>query len=132
MPPVMNVNPPVTFDISEVTTTVVSEGRRGRKGLTEATKEEILHGQRHNCYWCGAKLGSWVIYRSKPTLLKVHFDHVLPHSHGGSSHPSNMVASCHICNLWKGNNVFDDEEDCQDFLIKKRAIFKANGNLKVL
>ena len=41
------------------------------------------------CVWCGATLEDGA---------KLTLDHVVPHAHGGSDKPDNLVTACHTCN----------------------------------
>jgi 5-methylcytosine-specific restriction endonuclease McrA len=34
-----------------------------------------------------------------------HVEHIVPHKHGGSDHPSNLAWSCQSCNLGKSSNL---------------------------
>lgn len=51
---------------------------------SRATREEIMHRDRHMCVYCGARADT--------------IDHVLPRSRGGGDTWLNLVAACQSCN----------------------------------
>ena len=62
-----------------------------------------------NCVYCGAEIardeemisagnGAYV---APPGKVAPTRDHVIPRSRGGSNHSSNIVLSCHSCNVQK-------------------------------
>lgn len=69
--------------------------KRNAKG--SFTPEDVIlmrKNQKGRCWWCGEKLSD--------EKGKVHIDHRIPLSRGGSNAPSNLVLSCQECNLSKG------------------------------
>lgn len=46
------------------------------------------------CAYCGATV---------ETGAQLTLDHIVPHSHGGSNHESNLVTCCQRCNSSRGN-----------------------------
>jgi len=59
------------------------------------TKKNIIKRDDGICQYCACKLNS------KNSTV----DHVLPKSRGGGNSWTNLVASCHPCNLRKGNRT---------------------------
>ena len=59
------------------------------------TKKNIIKRDKNICQYCASKL------TSKNSTV----DHVLPKSRGGGNSWTNLVASCHPCNLRKGNRT---------------------------
>jgi hypothetical protein len=87
--------------------------------------------QVNKCYYCEQNFGSFIIYKKRIIVLKRNIDHIIPRSRLRwlSYNPeNNYVASCHICNLWKRNHLFDSTEHAKSYLIKqwKKRGFKLN------
>lgn len=79
-----------------------SRNRRARKNGNGGshTVDDIINqlkSQKHRCYWCNKNLQT----------RKYHVDHVIPLSKGGKNDPSNIVISCPICNLTKGDKTLE-------------------------
>ena len=96
----------------------ITTNSQKRSNLSKTVKLNILIDQNFKCYWCGREFGQEV-YRKKKFSLKYHFDHVLPYAYCGHNGLSNFVASCSVCNQWKSDKVFKNEEICREFLVKK-------------
>lgn len=61
--------------------------------ISKRTRFEVLRRDGHSCQYCG---------ESAPTV-KLHVDHVMPVSLGGSDYPDNLVAACSDCNSGKSS-----------------------------
>lgn len=61
-----------------------------RETIPAWMKEEIRERDDNKCRYCG------------DTAARLHFDHVFPHSRGGSTSVANLVLACAPCNLSKG------------------------------
>lgn len=68
------------------------------------------------CHWCSREFGSSWVVKGKTVRLRLHWDHVVPASCDGASDITNIVPSCHLCNLWKSDRLFDTEADVRAFL----------------
>lgn len=51
------------------------------------------------CIYCPAILD----YENRRAPNGAQVDHIIPHSRGGSDHPSNLIVCCRTCNISKGN-----------------------------
>ncbi len=58
-----------------------------------------LKKQRHRCYYCMAE------FVKQKQKYKYHIEHVIPLSRGGTNDIDNIVLSCPLCNLKKGNKL---------------------------
>lgn len=65
-----------------------------RKPFTARERFETLKRFDFKCRYCG---------RSSEDGVKLHVDHVIPVSKGGTNEQSNLVAACQDCNLGKGD-----------------------------
>lgn len=63
---------------------------QGSNWIQRAKRLRIYARDDHQCVWCGA--------REHLTL-----DHLLPRSHGGSNHHTNLFTACMRCNRERGN-----------------------------
>lgn len=93
-------------DVGRVVCTAKTQKRRAiLKSLDDGTvtKESLFllkEKQDNKCYHCGCELD----FKAKN---KVHLDHLIPISKGGSNSISNVVWSCKSCNLRKGSTVVE-------------------------
>lgn len=61
--------------------------------VSKRLRFEILRRDNHTCRYCGATAPE----------VKLHIDHVIPESLGGTDDPSNLVAACEPCNSGKSS-----------------------------
>lgn len=54
---------------------------------------KIFKRDNFTCQYCGRKTPE----------VKLHIDHIIPKSKGGSYNEKNLITSCHLCNLGKSN-----------------------------
>lgn len=66
--------------------------------VTKALRFEILRRDRHTCTYCGAKAPD----------VRLHVDHVIPESLGGSDKPHNLTTACEACNSGKAGRMIDE------------------------
>ena len=66
--------------------------------VSKALRFEILRRDRHRCTYCGAQAPN----------AKLHVDHVIPESLGGSDQPSNLTTACEDCNSGKAGRMIDE------------------------
>ena len=60
--------------------------------ISKRRRFQVLERDGFRCRYCG----------TSGTANQLHVDHVMPVSRGGTDDMSNLVASCHACNLGKG------------------------------
>ena len=89
--------------------------------LTEKQKQAILDRDAHICYYCGGAA----------TVV----DHIIPWDWSHNDNPSNLIASCALCNLIAGDKLFDTIEDKRKHITRvrknrrkavKSGVFKCN------
>ena len=82
--------------------THVPRGRANRSPTTRAQRDGTGDYERNrrallatatHCHWCGSP---------GTTDNPLTADHILPVAHGGSHHPTNLVAACKRCNSSRG------------------------------
>jgi 5-methylcytosine-specific restriction endonuclease McrA len=61
----------------------------------------ILRRDKFTCQYCGNMVKDGV---------KLHVDHIIPKSKGGSNKEDNLITSCNICNLGKMDLLLTPEE----------------------
>ncbi|MGP5022373.1 HNH endonuclease [Glutamicibacter arilaitensis] len=78
-----------------------------RTGTTEwfnvsrrVLREALATGQTQ-CIYCHTPLN----FENRRAPNGAQVDHVIPHSKGGSDHPSNLIVCCRTCNISKGNRA---------------------------
>ena len=86
-------------------------GHRGKPNYK--FQREQLDRQNHRCFWCDRAFGDPYVRagRGKGGLkfLRVAWDHVIPIAVDGTNHEDNFVASCNVCNGFKGAKIFANE-----------------------
>jgi hypothetical protein len=78
----------------------------GRKTPTKADKDRIINKQGNKCFYCDVTFGSIRFRRGLPFTIKIEWDHKLPFAYSQNNHVDNFVASCHVCNGIKSDNLF--------------------------
>jgi len=67
---------------------------RGLNTLTERRRFEVLKRDNFTCTYCG---------KTVKDDVKLHIDHIIPLSRGGSNNPNNLTTACDKCNRGKSN-----------------------------
>jgi hypothetical protein len=100
-------------------------GHRGKPNYK--FQREQLDRQNHRCFWCDRAFGDPYVRagRGKGGLkfLRVAWDHVIPIAVDGTNHEDNFVASCNVCNGFKGAKIFANETAMRAWL-KSRWLAK--------
>lgn len=66
--------------------------------VSKALRFEILRRDGHRCTYCGAEAPD----------AKLHIDHIIPESLGGTNKPSNLTTACQQCNSGKAGRMIDE------------------------
>lgn len=89
--------------------------------LTTEEKSRIIHAQGGCCIYCGLPFNVVVERHGSPIpyiTLQIEFDHFTPVTYNEQQF-RNVVASCHICNRIKSDQIFDDLLDAQAWILTK-------------
>ncbi len=88
---------------------------------TVQEQSDILAEQRGQCLYCGNVFGDVVVRHKtgKHTVLKLHWDHLIPWVYSQDGRAQNFVASCHVCNGIKGSLVFETITEVRDYVQKQ-------------
>jgi hypothetical protein len=70
------------------------ESTKARRPIPLKLRDEILRRDNFKCVFCG---------RGANDGVKLHVDHIIPFSEGGSSEADNLQTLCEECNLGKSN-----------------------------
>jgi 5-methylcytosine-specific restriction endonuclease McrA len=124
---------------------------RGPRQPPPSVALDIYRRDGFRCRYCGCRivlpraqstisalLPGAVTWGSKDAELNAAFytlkgvlDHVVPHAHGGTSDPENIVVSCQPCNYGKGN-YFLEQLGLSDPRLRPPAVDDWDGLLRVL
>ena len=80
-------------------------GKRRSPGKRERTR--ILERQGNACLYCERPFGTPFLRQGRLGHLRLHWDHVIPFSYSLKNDADNFVAACHVCNLIKGDLMFN-------------------------
>ena len=91
------------------------EGKQYQQGELAGwqVRSYVFHRDGRRCTYCGTARAE-----------RYELDHIIPRSRGGTNRVSNLVASCHGCNVAKGNM------SVEDFLADKPARLAAIGRIR--
>lgn len=98
-------------------TEIVCHAKRDR--LKKKIKFELLNRQGYKCFWCNREFDSLIVKDGKETILRIHYDHIIPFSYLQGNPRNNWCASCHVCNSMKSNKMFKTEKEIRSYLNKK-------------
>lgn len=74
--------------------TVTSKSKSSRKQISSRLRVQVLDRDNSTCQLCGATLKDGI---------KLHVDHIIPVSKGGTNEINNLQTLCESCNLGKGD-----------------------------
>ncbi|MFZ1301633.1 MAG: HNH endonuclease [Candidatus Microsaccharimonas sp.] len=77
--------------------TVIDKAERVNRGISESKRQEILARDDFTCQSCGKTIEDGV---------RLHIDHTIPVSAGGSNDISNLRTLCQDCNIGKAARVY--------------------------
>lgn len=66
--------------------------RPGREAISKAVQQEVWQRDQGRCVQCGGK-------------ERLEYDHIIPHSKGGSNTSRNLQLLCELCNRSKGDRI---------------------------
>jgi len=72
------------------------------KGIQPSLRQEILERNGYTCQICGAGPGDPDPFNVR-RKVRLHIDHILPKSQGGTDEKHNLRVLCSTCNQSKGN-----------------------------
>jgi 5-methylcytosine-specific restriction endonuclease McrA len=96
-------------------------GGSKRRRPSNSVADEILESQRGCCMYCGIAIGARVYRWSAIVVLRLNWDHFVPHSFLAANPTSNWVAACHVCNDIKSSKIFDTVTAARRFVRNRRA-----------
>lgn len=83
----------------------------------EYPNQRIYERDKFKCQYCGLDtMSNFDIWWH----ANLSIDHVRPKRHGGDDSDSNLVVSCHTCNLYKGSTFCETLEEARNVVAKKR------------
>jgi hypothetical protein len=99
-----------------------AEGEHRRSLLSKKEKDSILESQGNCCVYCQRPFGTpvWHPKRQRVFIPDIHFDHFVCWNFSRNTSVGNMVAACSICNIIKGDKLFENIEQARAFIVYKR------------
>lgn len=98
---------------------VFVQAERRRKPPTVAVRQRLLAEFNDSCAYCGQRLNAIIGFRGKIIQLRLNWDHAVPWSYSMNNHGHNFLPSCHVCNRWKYNRMFDTLEETRAWLLRR-------------
>ena len=87
----------------------------------------VFERDQYRCRYCGldgkASFEDWLV-------MTVDFVH--PRARGGKKHDENLVAACQPCNKIKSTRKFKSFEEARDYVLDRRAEWRAKYNHQAL
>jgi hypothetical protein len=81
------------------------ESAKEKRSISLKLRDEILRRDKFKCVYCG---------RGPSDGVKLHVDHIIPFSKGGSSEADNLQTLCEECNLGKSNRHSQSNNENND------------------
>ena len=82
-------------------------------------RKRLLEVYDNRCAYCEQQLGAWVQYHERLLKLRLHWDHNTPWSYSQDNHYENFLPSCHVCNLWKSDRIFQTLDEVRVYVSQK-------------
>lgn len=76
----------------------VIKDQRAKRAIPLSLKFKVLHRDKSTCLTCG---------KTTKDGIKLHIDHIIPHSKGGLTVFNNLRALCNECNIGRSNKYTD-------------------------
>lgn len=103
LPSFKNINPEIkTFETAnnnfeEFLPTIIKD-QRAKRAIPLSLRYKVYHKDKSTCIKCG---------KTPLDGIKLHIDHIIPHSKGGLTVLSNLRTLCSDCNIGRSNNYSD-------------------------
>lgn len=88
------------------------------RGISPQLRTEILERNGYTCQLCGSGAGDPDPF-NPGRKLRLHIDHIVPHSQGGTDDRSNLRALCSACNQGR-SNIETPSESAMNLLARIR------------
>ncbi len=89
-------------------------GKRVRLGHRE--RLAIIAKQNGRCIYCSIPFATPIYRHAKRVRKTIEFDHFVPYSYAGNGHRDNIVAACSICNRIKSWFMFNNLDECIQYI----------------
>lgn len=99
----------------------IVEPEQLRRAIPQKVRARILEQQDGRCFYCDRLIGSQAYYKGRVVRLRLHLDHLVPHSYNQNDSEDNFVGACHICNSHKSALMFQTVEEAKIYLLNKIA-----------
>lgn len=109
---------PYTENVSKFK--VMTQSMIIRKKPSVDVQRRLLLAQGNKCKYCKITFGELYFRDGKPKISRIHYDHLVPYSYQNHCPDNNWVAACNVCNLIKGNKIFNTIEEVKDYVIYNR------------
>jgi hypothetical protein len=103
LPSFKSINPEITMletkqnNIEEILPTIIKD-QRAKRTIPLSLRYKVFHRDKSTCLKCG---------KTPFDGIKLHVDHIVPHSKGGLTVLSNLRTLCNECNIGRSNNYAD-------------------------
>ena len=77
-----------------------AQSKKARNSMSKSLREKILNRDNRTCQNCKKTAESF-------REIKLHIDHIIPVSKGGTDNEDNLQVLCSSCNLIKKNYIFN-------------------------
>lgn len=114
------------FEFESIEVKKMSIANPRRKTPCEDEKRAILEKQNGRCLYCGVSFGEIVFQGTRPFLLRINWDHMIPYAYSMDNRELNFCAACHVCNRIKSALMFQTLDEAIIYL--KNVRVKKNYN----
>jgi hypothetical protein len=90
------------------------------QGISPQLRNEILERNGYTCQLCGAGPGDPDPF-NRSRKVRLHIDHIVPRSHGGSEEKGNLRVLCSACNHGRAN-IQTPSETARNILARIRRV----------
>lgn len=109
----------------------VSSGRLFRPNLSKTEKQKLIDMQGGRCIYCETSVFSG--YYSKKNNKWINgvpnVDHFTPWSFDGNHTKNNLVITCRLCNMIKGNLFFKTFEEAQVYILNEKENYGTDNEV---
>lgn len=96
---------------------IIGHGQRRRPH--KEVQKRLLAQYQQCCAYCGRLFGLLIIREKRVMRLRLEWDHNEPFVYSQTNAENNWIPSCHLCNRWKSDKIFDDLDELKNYVADK-------------